>query len=420
MNQAVDARAVGKEIGARYVMEGSVRQSGSQLRVAAQLVDAITGAHLWAETYDRPFRAEDIFALQDDLVPRIVSTVADANGVLRRSITDALRDRRPDQLSPYEAALRAFGINDRMTVEEHAELREILEHAVRTAPGASDCWAMLSGIYSSEFHSDFNVRPDPLGRAIAAAHRAVDAAPTNQIAHCALAEALFFRREMAAFRHAAERAVALNPMDSGTTAFMGILMAYAGDWQRGCPLIEHAAQLNPRHPDWYWFGSFYNAYRQGAYQAALDAAVKINMPQYFYTHVSLAVAHGQLGEHDAARKALRDLLALKPDFAATARQEFRKWFQPELIEHLIEGLRKASSKTRVAWAAAERLAMAFRQTSMRSANRRDWRTLDTTMVASTDVPKRKSSSWVRNTTSLSDSRPRIRVSDAPRQPKVTM
>ena len=76
-HQAVDVRAVGKELGARYVMEGSLRQAGSALRIAVQLVDAGSGSHLWAETYDRTFRPEEIFALQDELVPRIVSTVAD-------------------------------------------------------------------------------------------------------------------------------------------------------------------------------------------------------------------------------------------------------------------------------------------------------------------------------------------------------
>ena len=84
-------RTVGKEIGARYVMEGSIRQAGSKLRVAVQLVDATTGAHLWAETYDRPFQPDQIFALQDELIPRIVSTCADRFGVLARSISDAVR-----------------------------------------------------------------------------------------------------------------------------------------------------------------------------------------------------------------------------------------------------------------------------------------------------------------------------------------
>jgi TolB-like protein len=108
-NTSADIRTIGKEIDARYVMEGSVRQAGSQLRLAVQLVDASTGAHLWAETYDRPFYPDELFALQDDLVPRIVSTVADWYGVLPHSMSDALRSKRSDQLSPYEALLRSFG-----------------------------------------------------------------------------------------------------------------------------------------------------------------------------------------------------------------------------------------------------------------------------------------------------------------------
>jgi serine/threonine-protein kinase len=99
--EAADIRTVGRELGARYVMEGSLRQAGSTLRVAVQFVDATTGAHLWAETYDRAFSPEAIFELQDDLVPRIVSTVADWYGVLTHSMSEAVRLKLLDQLTPY-------------------------------------------------------------------------------------------------------------------------------------------------------------------------------------------------------------------------------------------------------------------------------------------------------------------------------
>ena len=108
-NQAVDVRAVGKELGARYVMQGSLREAGSTLRIAVQLVDASSGAHLWAERYDRPLRTKDLFDLQDDVVPPIVSTVADAYGVLPHTMSEAFRNRDPEQLTPYEAVLRSFG-----------------------------------------------------------------------------------------------------------------------------------------------------------------------------------------------------------------------------------------------------------------------------------------------------------------------
>jgi len=135
--EAVDIRTVGSELGARYVMEGSLRQAGTTLRVAVQLVDATTGAHLWAETYDRPFSPEAIFALQDDLVPRIVSTVADWYGVLPHSMSEAVRLKPLDQLTPYEALLRSFGYYERVVPAEHAAARSALERAVSRGRSAT-------------------------------------------------------------------------------------------------------------------------------------------------------------------------------------------------------------------------------------------------------------------------------------------
>jgi TolB-like protein len=93
-NESVDGRSAGKELGARYVMEGSLRQAGTRLRIAVQLVDTSSSAHLWAETYDRPFQSEAVFDLQDELVPPIVSTVADMHGVLPRSMSEVVRPIR--------------------------------------------------------------------------------------------------------------------------------------------------------------------------------------------------------------------------------------------------------------------------------------------------------------------------------------
>ena len=104
-----------------------------------QLVDAVSGAHLWAENYERVFSPEAVFELQDDLVPRIVSTVADMNGVLPRSMSEAVRSRAPEQLSPYEAVLRSFGYLERVTPEELAAARSGLELAVREGAGLCRC-----------------------------------------------------------------------------------------------------------------------------------------------------------------------------------------------------------------------------------------------------------------------------------------
>jgi len=341
-NAAVDVRAIGKELGARYVMEGSLRQAGTRLRLAVQLVDALSGAHLWAENFERTFSPETVFELQDDLVPRIVSTVADMYGVLPRSMSEALRGKSDEELSPHEAVLSAFGYMERVTPEEHARVRRILERAVSRAPNQSDAWAMLANLYWEEHAHGLNPLPDPLGRALAASRRAVEAAPSNNLAHYALASTLFFQKDHLAFRLAAERAIELNRMDASVAAYIGNLIAYSGDWERGCALVESAMQLNPRHPGWYWFVSFNDAYRRRDYQGALGFTLKINLPGNFYTHAVIAMCYGQLGMREAARTALQELLAIRPDFAKTAREEFGRWFQDlAFIEHQIDGLRKA-------------------------------------------------------------------------------
>jgi TolB-like protein/Tfp pilus assembly protein PilF len=340
-DQAVDVRGAGKELGARYVMEGSLRQAGTKLRLAVQLVDADSGAHLWAENYERTFSPEAIFELQDDLVPRIVSTVADMNGVLPRSMSEALRSRPPEQLSPYEAVLRSFGYLARVTAEDLAAARSGLELAVRKSPAYADAWAMLAFLCVQDYGQGFNLQQDSLASGLTAARRAVETATSNPLAYCSLAQALFFQKELAGFRHAAEKAVALNPMDGNSMAFLGELLTYAGHWERGLALAGRAKHLNPNHAGWYWFADFYNAYRQGDYPGALSFAQNINLPGQWAALAMTAAAAGQLGDDIAGGKALRDLLKLRPDVASTVRQEFAKWWEPEYVEHVIDGLRKA-------------------------------------------------------------------------------
>jgi tetratricopeptide (TPR) repeat protein len=301
----------------------------------------MSGAHLWADTYLRSFDPEAIFELQDELVPRIVATVADTRGVLPHTMSEALRSRAPDQLSPYEALVRSFAYFQRINKEEHAIVRAALERAVEQAPGHADAWAILSILYREEYTHEFNRLPDPLGRSFTAARRAIEGAPSNHYGYHALASVLFFRRELQAFRSAAERAITLNPMDGFTVAYMGMLMAYAGDWERGCALTEQARSLNPHHPGWCWFPPLFDAYRKGDYRGALDLAHKVNMPGFWRTQAALAATYGQMGEVESARGAARELLAIRPDFAGVAREELGKWWKPELVEDIIDGLRKA-------------------------------------------------------------------------------
>jgi adenylate cyclase len=322
-------------------MEGSLRQAGTKVRFAVQLVDAATGAHLWAENYERTFSPEAVFELQDELVPRIVSTVADVHGVLPRSMSQAVRSRTPEELSPYEAVLRSFGYFERVTAEELAAARSGLELAVRKAPAYTDAWAMLALLCVQEHGQGFKLQADCLARGSSAARRAVEAGPSNHLAYFSLAQALFFQKEFQSFRNAAERAVALNPMDGNSIAFLGELLVYAGESERGLALAGRAKQLNPNHPGWYWYADFYDAYRRGDDRGALGFAQKADLPGHWGFHAAIAAACGQLGERDAASKAVRELLKLRPDFAAAARADIEKWWAPEYVERFLDGLRKA-------------------------------------------------------------------------------
>jgi hypothetical protein len=133
-------------------------------------------------------------------------------------------------------------------------------------------------------------------------------------------------------------------MDGLTAAYLGFQIAYSGDWERGCALAERAIQLNPNSPGWYWFPLIINAYRQRDYQRALDLALKVNMPGFWRTQFVLAISNAQLGQLDAARNAVRELLRIRPDFLVVWREELCKFWNAELVEHLIEGLRKAGMK----------------------------------------------------------------------------
>jgi TolB-like protein/cytochrome c-type biogenesis protein CcmH/NrfG len=340
-NESMDERVAGKVLGARYVLEGSLRQAGPKLRLTVQVVDTTSGAHLWAENYERAFSPETVFELQDDLVPRIVSTVADMNGVLPRSMSAALRTRTPAQLSPYEAVMRSFGYFERVTAEECAAASAGLELAVQKTPAYADAWAMLALLCVQDYAQGFDLQANSLTNGLNAARRAVEAAPSNHLAYFSLAQALFFKKEFESFRNAAERAVAQNPMDGNSIAFLGELLTYAGDWERGLALAGRAKQLNPRHPGWYWYADFYHAFRQGDDRAAVNFAHKVNLPGHWGMYFMLAAAYGHLGERVAGAKALQDLLNVRPDFAAIVRKTIEKWWEADYGDRLIDGWRKA-------------------------------------------------------------------------------
>ncbi|MGH9603202.1 MAG: hypothetical protein ACRD24_12530, partial [Terriglobales bacterium] len=226
-----DVRAMCEELGARYVLEGSIRKVGKTARVSVQLLDATTGTHLWAETYDRNLEAADILAAQDEISDRVVATVADSYGILVRSLIANLQGRADAELNTSEWMLRYFDYMQHITPHRQAALRDGLERALEQDAGQANVWACLCTLYVHEYCFGFNPRPEALDRALAAARRAVEADRTSQLGYQVLAQSHFFRRELAPFRAAAERAMELNPRDSNTVAVMGLMIEHTGEFE---------------------------------------------------------------------------------------------------------------------------------------------------------------------------------------------
>ena len=339
--KAADVRTAQRDLGARYVMEGAVRRSGSSLRISSRVVDAVTSETVWAENYDCDLNARSVFKLQDDITARIVSNVGDSNGALPRAMAAVVKRKPIEGITPYEAVLRIYSYSHLITADEHKITRDCLERAVEQAPDYANAWAALALMYADEFLQSFNARPEPLARSATAARHALALDPANHLGYYSLATTCFFQKDFVGFRQAAGRALELNPFDGNAKAWLGMLMAYSGDWDRGLALAAEARKLNPNHPGWFHFVVCWSHYRRHEYEEALEAIRRVNMPAFFRYQSALAAVCGQAGRKKEGQKAIDELLHLVPDYPLKARDELGKWFNPELTEHYIEGLHKA-------------------------------------------------------------------------------
>jgi TolB-like protein len=341
--QAVDVRQLNKELGARYVLEGSVQRAGETLRVTAQLLDAKDGTHLWAETYDRELSAFNIFAVQDEITEQVVGTIGSFYGVIARARLSEIREKPTDRLDAYECVLRAAAYyRDNPVPTEHAKVRDALERAVKSDPSYADAWAYLCFVYIDEYRVTYNPRPDPLGRAWEAAQRAVASNPTSQRAHWALAEVHFHRHELDAFFAKAEQAIAFNPNDAEILAAAGSFLTNIGD-ERGIAFVRKATKLDPFLPTIYNFPIALYHFERGEYQDALVAATKIDIPGNFWSHLYLAGIYAELGRQSEAGSALKELLRLYPGFTTEKWvEDAQKWnFRGDTIRRWVAALRKA-------------------------------------------------------------------------------
>jgi serine/threonine protein kinase/tetratricopeptide (TPR) repeat protein len=346
-SRSTDIRAVGRELGARYVVEGSIRKGGRALRINVQLVDAASGVQLWAETYNRELGDGGPFETLDDVTDRIVATVAGGHGVLVRSMATASREKPLEAANASQLVSRWFTYVLQLKAEEHARLRAAFERVLGREPNHADAWACLSNLYCWEYVHRLNPLEKPMERALEAAWRAVTIDPACQLGWQQLAEAHFFARDYTAFCDAAERAMALNPRNTHTRAYLGLLIAFSGEWDRGLDLVQRAMALNPHFPDWCYLPYFYNHYRKGEYDKALQVVKRINMPEDPWPQMGIAAACGQLNHLEIARAAIELVRKHQPLYLDLKhyREDAEKWFaDTSIVEQLLQGLRKLGLK----------------------------------------------------------------------------
>ncbi len=344
--RSVDLSVIGDELGIDYVLLGSVRHEHERIRITVKVLNVQDQTQVWGDTYDRDLSTHDIFAIQDDIADNIASRLGGETGQISRAHRATLGVSAQDDLEAYACVLRAHGFYDKITEEEHGIVRGCLENAVAKNPDFAEAWAWLAYMYRDEVAHGFNTRGDgepPLDRALAAARKAVTLAPSDQLGYDVLASVYFARREMDLFKVEALKAIELNPNSSRTVAWMGSMIALAGDWEYGIQWLRRTMALNPYHPGWYQIVlGYYYYFHKRDFRQALEEFQKVNMPGFLLWHMSLAMTYGQLGRPQDARAELDRLIEIVPDIAETYRDHQRQWIWSEdEIELGVEGLRKA-------------------------------------------------------------------------------
>ena len=346
--KAVDVKQLGRELGVRYLLEGSVRRAEQQVRVTAQLIDAETGAHLWAERFDRS--AADLLTLQAEVTGQIARML---NLQLMEAESQRATRGRPDTREAIDYARKAWAEiwNKPLTQETNAQALAYLEQALALDPTVPEIWTNLAVAYQrAAFFGWSPSREESLRLAREAAERAVALDPRSADAHYVLGLMLRFQGDLDRLREESETVVALNPNHALGVAGLGIYRLLDGRPREALPYFDRAFRLSPRDPQraiWHlWVGLAY--VMLGDDHKALEESKRSAAanPQYSPAFALQVSALALLGREAEARAALAVLQQLQPDLTITRNKEDRGYriANPEfhrLIERYLDGLRKA-------------------------------------------------------------------------------
>ncbi len=328
---------VGRELGVGYVVEGSVRKAGNRIRVTAQLIEARTGTHIWAERFDRDL--EDIFAVQDEVTQAIVAVLPVR---LDGAALERAKRKPVESLTAYEHFLRARW---RWTQDsaDIAHAIEGIEMAIKLDPGFARAYAWLAIVYADSVFALSESLDEPAEKARFFAEKAVAADDQDAYVHASAAIAYSTCGDFDQAKRHADRAIALNPNEYMAIYARGMELSYGGDPEAGLAWYQKASRLDPQAPDFFLEAFVECHYMRRAYQDAVNFFNQWQNPP-FYMYSVLAACHAQLGNMAEAAAAVETYMTERPsihDRKLRTAAHLRMCKRQEDREHWLEGYRKA-------------------------------------------------------------------------------
>ncbi|MBX5106555.1 tetratricopeptide repeat protein [Rhizobium lentis] len=335
----VNVQEVGQSLNVRYVLEGSVRKSGNRVRITAQLIDATTGGHQWAERFDRDL--SDIFAVQDDVTQQIVGALELKLGT---GDQQRLATEQTQNLEAYDCFLRGREQMWRLTREQNIQSRHLLQRAIDLDPKFAPAHAFLAVAHGLAYVNEWSESPSKsLEQATGSATQAVALDDRYPYAHWALGViSLYLRRLDEAIREA-ERAIALAPNLVEGHECLGNALHYAGRPNEALLCFERAMALNPYYPDIFLHFHAQAMFQLGRYEEAVVILKRrlVRNPVTDISRVLLAASYGHLGRFAEARGEWEEVFRINPDYSLEHRRKVLPYKNPADFEHIVDGLRKA-------------------------------------------------------------------------------
>jgi len=341
--RAVHLHEVARELGVRYVVEGSVRRSGERLRISAQLNDVSTGSHLWAERYDRELA--DVFAVQDEITEAIVAAIEPQ---LYAAESCRAQQKPPGSLDAWDFVMRALSHYWRITREDNAAAQGLLEQAIAIDPAYGKALGLLATSHIFGAHMGWADMAVTVPVAERAALAAVEADRDDAWAHHGLAYTYLFRRRFDDALAEFELALKLNPNFAMAYAFYGVTLCYAGRWQDGDAAACRALRLSPRDPlaaiycGVAAYARFIGRDYEGAVQMARESLRQRS--DFVGAHRVLTAAAGMSGSSALAASALEGLRRAQPGISLAWITRELPMLREEDRAHYLDGLRRAGMR----------------------------------------------------------------------------